>query len=297
MNYFLSIINGNRILAKFIYVVCFNIYRIILKNSIKEIKYIWFRNSLVLSYWFFGKSDIDITIVINNHDVSLIKKISSLHNKIKKIIPIIGEAIIFPEEKKDVLLNLINPLELNRDKSLKMNFRFQKEVQLADKIVFLNKFIISNWNKKDINKYRQKKIDYFAIASGLNPHVKYKFEDLIAELAKLLGEEPVNFIQNYSLVLDKNYQNFSSDMSPALYSLLFNQLCYIDLNSTLDNLQKNVLEKTIYWEIWGCYSYQAFLDLPELKEHFERIKINSKKHTSENFQNKLDFYLRDLELK
>ena len=75
------------------------------------------------------------------------------------------------------------------------------------------------------------------------------------------------------------------DFSPLIYALFYNKLCYLKMDQPLDINEKNILEKTVLWELWGCYSYQGSAEFINLQEHLKRLIGGLDKLTSQDFSN------------
>lgn len=259
-----------RLFQKLIYYICFLLYKWAMRLTHHEIKDIWFRHSFCFDYWKFLKSDIDITIFFERTTKDLLAEIAYTHKQIKRFIPVIGEFVIFNETHKDILLNCVNTLELNRDPTLVKKYSIERQADHYEKILFLHKFLVANWNKDELGKIRPEKLNYFSDVLELGP--KKKISELIDDLSSLLGVDPISFKEEYIKQLEFTGVHYVFDFSNIIYCLFYNQLCYMKPLIPLSIGEKKVLEKTLLWELWGCYSYQANTSAKEIQKHF--LKLN-----------------------
>ena len=237
----------------------------------------WYRNSLKLGYWSFGRSDIDITVLLKVSNSSLIKEINHTHYKLKKYLPIIGEVVFFSENLKDTLFRTINSLELKRDPDLIKKFSYDKNFTDVDKILFLHKFIIANSGKFKEIELRNKKIIYLMDSLQIKL-TNFTQEEIVAKLAELNGANVQSFTKEYFYFL--NSVIYPGDPVPeinSLYALFFNKICFLNFPRTLSDSDKELLESTILWELWGCYSNQTYKNEEQVRKHINNIfsKLNS----------------------
>lgn len=242
-----------------------------------EVVDIWFRNSLKLGYWAFGKSDIDVTIMVKRGTPELFLRLIKTHDKLKSLLPVMGEIVFFDESRDRTLLSLMNPLELKRDPVLMDKYQIAKKAELADKVVFLHKFLMANWSKKALPQ-RPEKIEY--TLNEVTPHHSplSSLEELPAVVAALLGEEK-KFIEEYSYYL--NYYGLPHKQCPendTVYCLFYNKICYLPLNRKISPLNASIMEKTIAWELWGCFSNQATDNPEQIKKHMGFLFEQSEDH-------------------
>ncbi|MEA9354971.1 hypothetical protein SHI21_02100 [Bacteriovorax sp. PP10] len=250
-----------------------------MKASHPEIKDIWYRNSFCFDYWKFLKSDIDITIVFEKSKKHLIKEISYTHSVFRRFFPIIGELLIYSEDLKQPLLECVNTYELGRDPFLIEKYELIKKPDHYEKIIFLHKFLVANWFKKE----RPKKTAYYMEQIELGP--PKPFMDLIDDLGSLLGVDQVEFKKHYIKLMELEEAPLEIDFPAVIYALFYNKLCYLKMNRPLDLNEKNILEKTVLWELWGCYSYQGSVDFTNLQEHLKRLIGGLDTLASEEFSN------------
>lgn len=283
-----------RLIQKLIYYLCYLFYKIIVRISHLEVKGLWYRNSMCFDYWKFLKSDIDITIVLEKSSKKTIEELAYTHSFVQRFIPIIGDLIIFSENLKTPLLECINTLELQRDPYLIKKYGIERKPDHYEKIIFLHKFLYANWPHDNIDKVRPEKVDYIMEVLGLPPH--RPFLDLVDDLSSMLGVDQDQFRKDYYKQMQVQHGPQEFDCPPLIYCLFYNKLCYIKLNSPLDINEKNILEKTILWELWSCYSYQASTPFPNLSEHIERMHDGLHLLISQDFANKYSTLAKQLGL-
>lgn len=249
-------------------------------SLIRDIDRVWIRNSFVLDYWSFGRSDIDITISVPRLNIPLGTKIARFHKMTSSLLGVIGELCIVSEEK-NVLTNLsrcINSLELLRDPELCLIIP-PPQPTLNEKIVFLHKFIMANWLHDQQNGIRQKKLDYVFNFLNINSSVK-DFPRLKTELGILI-QSPFNSI------IEKIYDDIINEKSidhyacpPAYHALLFNKRYTFDYDQKLVTKEIEILFLVIKWEIWGAYTNRFFSNFYNFNEHVGRLLFRSKHHLS-----------------
>ena len=283
-----------RLIQKLIYYLCYLLYKIIVKLSHPEVKDLWYRNSFCFDYWKFLKSDIDITIVLEKSTKKIIDELRYTHFIVRRFLPVIGDMILFSENLKAPLLECINTLELQRDPFLVEKYAIERKADHYEKIIFLHKFLEANWHNDNIDQVRPEKIDYIAEQIGLDLHKS--FLDLVDDLSSLLGVDQAQFRKDYYKQMQSQTSPQDLQCSPLIYCLFYNKLCYLKLDLPLDINEKNILEKTILWELWNCYSYQASIPYPNLQEHIDRMHDGLHLLTSQEFANKYSSLAKQLGL-
>lgn len=283
-----------RFFQKLIYYSIYLFYKTIVKMSHPEIKDIWYRNSFTFDYWKFLRSDIDITIVFEKSQKHLIKEISDTHSVFRKFLPVIGELLIYSEDLKYPLLECVNSYELARDPFLMENYVLVKKPDHYEKIVFLHKFLVSNWFTKNIDQKRPEKIVYYMEQIDLGP--QKPFMKLVDDLAILLGVDQIEFKKNYIKQMERKEDPQEIDFPPVIYSLFYNKLCYLKFDKPLNTNEKNILEKTVLWELWGCYSYQGSAEFINLQDHLNRLIGGLDRLTSQEFSNDCQILAKKLGL-
>nr|BDT30098.1 hypothetical protein BHI3_35640 [Bacteriovorax sp. HI3] len=269
-----------------IYVLIFKSYALFMRRRHPEVVDIWFRNSLKLGYWAFGKSDIDVTIMVKKGAPELFLSLIKTHDKIKKLLPVMGEVVFFDESRDRTLLLLINPLELKRDPVLMNKYQVAPQIELADRVVFLHKFLMANWSKKTLPQ-RPEKIAY--TLNQVTPHDTRlsSLEELPAVVAALLGEDQ-KFIEEYRYYLD-NYgiAHKKCPKSDTVYCLFYNKICYLPLNRKISTNNSAIMERIIAWELWGCFSNQATDNPKQMKKHMGFLFEQSEDHLTPSTSQRL----------
>jgi hypothetical protein len=259
---------------------------------IKDIKDIWFRNSLAFSYWQFGKSDIDITVAVSSLSFNSGQKISRLHAFLKFFLVVIGELVIVDTTPSglDMLLNCINSYELRRDPTLCKLITLSPLTE-PERIIFLHRFIVSNWKHSQKNSIRADKLSYVAELLNIKSNL-ITFDLLKSTLGLWIGDSFNENIDHLYSQIDSGIFS-TSEVSPAFYSLFFNKLYHENykLNQTINIQNKELIFQTIRWEIWASCSNRYFGNIYDFKKHISGmlsrvglIKLES------------DQYLRLLEL-
>lgn len=260
-----------------VYLSIFKIYAWRLKQKHSEVTAVWYRNSFRLGYWSFGKSDIDITVLINKSDRSIIENITKTHNLIKKILPIIGEIVFFNEKLKEPLFQTINSLELKRDPELMNRFSLSKPTTESEKSLYLHKFLQANWEKFGKLELRIEKIHYLLASLSMDTP-NFSQNAFILTLSELTKSDSSIFLKEYHYysVTSADYNSPPPTIAP-IYCLFFNKICYLPFEGILTPLDKELLENTVRWDFWGCYSNQTPGNEHQIKLHlanmFEKLKI------------------------
>lgn len=279
-----------RFFQKLIYYSCYLFYKIIVKASHPEIKDIWYRNSFYFDYWKFLRSDIDITIVFERSHQQLIKEVSYTHAIFRRFFPIIGELLIYSEDLKRPILECVNAYELGRDPLLIEKYDLIKASNHYEKVIFLHKFLVANWFKKE----RPKKTAYYMEQIGISD--EKPFMELVDYLGSLLGVDQAEFKKQYIRQMELEENPHEIDFPPLIYALFYNKICYLKLDLPLNINEKNILEKTVLWELWGCYSYQGSAEFINLQEHLKRLIGELDRLISQDFSNHCRSLAKDLGL-
>jgi hypothetical protein len=262
-------------LGYIIYRLIFSFYRFVICRLHPEITAIWYRNSLALGYWSFGRSDIDVTIHVHTLPIELGRKIASTHEFFRKNLKVIGELVIYSDTHKAALLECLNFYEGQRDPLLQKK---KKESEyLAEKIVFLHKFLVSNWKHAESLKTRPGKMKYMLGICNVE-NTRSDIDTLKKEIEFLIDE-------NFNEKIEKLYSDIivhrkgPDDLQNLkTYGFLFyNEFCYLSyLTSTATSLEKEIMVATIKWELWGCFTHRFIGNEENIKLHIKRVIENSK---------------------
>jgi hypothetical protein len=168
---------------------------------------IWTRHSLYFNNINPGISDIDLTLIVSDDDFYP-EKLIEIHQfmkKIKKILPVIGEANIYTNGLIDEYSMYFNYFELSRDPILKKRCRKKENRNFqTEGLVFFLRGLYSDIEKiKEFNKLRLKKWKFF--------------EKLIKT------KIPKGF-------LDINDTNFNADLLVTQFHKAFNDKIHVDLD-------------------------------------------------------------------
>ena len=104
---------------------------------------------------------------------------------------------------------------------------------------------------------------------GIGP--RQSLRELVDDLGVLIGVDPNEFKNQYIKQIEREEDPLEIDFPPVIYALFYNKLCYLKMNAPLSINNKNILEKTVLWELWGCYSYQGTAEFISLQEHLKRL--------------------------
>lgn len=254
---------------------------------------IWIRNSLVLGYVKFLKSDIDITILIKqNQPVINVNDIYAFHKKIKSVIKVIGELAIYHQKDLTIISQFINKFELKRDPILSLQLQTHKLEPLEfENIVYLFHFYIANYKKRDEINNRPEKLQFYL--ESVNS-LKIKFNEIPKYILQLLNINDEYAYERIHKVLEN--QDFShADFNQPIDALFFCKLIYSDkpIPPTNDYVKKLIL-LTVYWEIWGCYAHRHLSTEEQIKLHFQKILSRCLVYFPEYITNELEEKLTKL---
>lgn len=257
----------NKNMFYLIYFLIFKFYAHTVKAIRPEIRFIWYRNSFILGYWEFLKSDIDITILIEKKDYPSIRHIYRVHSFFRKYIKVIGELSIYSIEDLSIIASIINPIELSRDIKLKTYMKIQNSNNFSksEKLIFASKYLIANHKLPNQFNMRNKKKNY---------------------LAKILDIEITSIDDLKNFICDKNpeeaeklekYLRGELPDSPSysqVDAVFFNKLIHHKSSITVSNFSDenfNIIIDLIKWEIWGCYAHSYLADPKIIKDYIQKL--------------------------
>jgi len=252
-------------LGKLIYTSAFSLHKnmVLLLSPTKAD--IWFRNSLLQDYFSFGKSDIDVSLLLEkNPDASdSIKKISAQ----LQFCPLIKELNFYYPFSLNYAGDLINAFELKKDPVLAKKLQSQNNTR-ADQFVYLLRMAFANHHQKQFTHRDVKKWSFHfhlvgadhlisSLQSGM-PRLKL-LQLIVLEYSPssypLLANASDDFINEKPL-----YDQFiSSKEQRLLYLLLPQHFCFADIDLRDAPLfELDIFLSQMSWEIW------AMMTQPEL---------------------------------
>lgn len=255
--------------------IVFNVYKLYMRRAVPGIERVWFRNSLALGYWVPGKSDIDISIQVKKIDNKLGRKIARCHKLFRSKCKLLGELVIFSEYHADSLLQCINYYELQRDPILLQFTGPIKSPSQEEKIIFLHKFIVANWDHNNHRFIRKKKVLHLLELLKLKSQASDLY-GLKFLLGSLLGTSFSDDIESFYITAQEN-QCPPSIASTSFYSLLYNRLYFHNINFTPTQLDQRLLYWNLKWELWGCFTFRYFEDEDKIRPHIRLLLNNSRK--------------------
>lgn len=259
-------------------------------HDVKYLKTINIRHSVRLNSFVFGKSDLDLTAVFEIINLEEISKLRNKINRLKKIIPFIGELNIYSLENS-IFLKIANSYEISRDPDTLKLFGIDKEFKDSEKIVYLLRdFFSDRENLRSNYQVRQRKWHFHF--NHINCPVKNS--ELVTEsfifnfLSESLGEYDPNGLREWKKALDFFKKNelinndfYWSNDRPIFISILFPHMSMwgeaknVVTIESLNHFQKSILKAQLSWEIWGISSQLRLESLHDqiLKEHLQRLSI------------------------
>lgn len=258
-----------------LYMTVFNVYKSYMHHAIPEIERVWYRNSLALGYWMPGKSDIDVSIQIKKIDTQLGRKIAHHHRLFRSKCKLLGELVIFSEHHADFLLQCINYYELQRDPFLLQLTRSIKNPSPEEKIIFLNKFIVANWNHSNRRFIREEKILYLLDLLKLQSPT-LDLNGLKSLLGELLKTSFDNDVESFYQATQRNHCPLSITQT-SFYGLLYNKLYFHNIKFVPTQMDQRLLYLNLKWELWGCFTFRYFEDEDKIRTHIKLLLNNSRK--------------------
>lgn len=259
---------------------------------------IWSRNSFALGYLEFGFSDLDLTLFAStSFDRNRLLKTKERIEKLKLILPFIGEINIYHADDLKNLENYINYFELARDpKALeKFDLNLLKRNMAPQAIVFVLKQLesdlqmLNRFPRKRIKKwsYIYEQINQTIPESELSFRVPFNENKIIETMLCVVLHlnkvfVPTEFqiqFQKLNFMMELIYKKTDFHTIPTdllldvwIYTLSFEKIPALNISpSNLSPAHIDIIKEKIHWEIFGNYTQTPSLQDSAHMTHFKNI--------------------------
>ncbi len=222
--------------------------------------HIWARNSYESKDLVPGLSDIDFTIVTTEDELPFLA--IEILNIFKKIFIIMGEVNFYSQKSLDIIKEIYNYYELQRDPLLMSLAKLDKKPNDIDATIYLMRtFESDKHNLENRTNLRQRKWGrvFKLLDITFNELTK---NNLVKLLEKRLGLVIINNSMFYSphTWLEYNWPKLDEEQVRHAFSALNENECDIIIGQ-------------IRWEIFGILTQLPFLEnRSDMKYHFENLK-------------------------
>lgn len=251
---------------------------------------VWIRHSLYFKNITFALSDIDFTFFTEKAlSKKEIEKILIKFNKIKKILPFLGEINFLNREESLFLYKSANPYELDRDPILKMELgKVDIKKNKAYELCYLARMLEADKKNIFTRFYLRKKKWNFHFSQIEKKWEDHNLKNGINYLIKNLQLPSPNFFHRYLQIVSDEQKfflykdrTFSKDFI-TFYPHRFSPISfgraeienYKDIFESLDEVRAKVLYYQVNWEIWGIMTQYLLLKkqhLDYLPTHFKNL--------------------------
>lgn len=264
--------------GKRIYKIAFGFFSFLAKSTTGIDADIWYRNSLLQDYFCFGKSDIDVTVLLKNddHACTQAEQISSkLH-----LCPLIKEILFYAPFSLRLAPQLINYYELKKDIHLNKEIQSMNSTR-ADQFVYLLRMFFANIHQNEFTKRDNEKWLFHLSLVGILPQKEMTSrEELLSLIVSSFDsafmdtvvyaytgfKNKVELFDLYSTCPDRNKE--------ILYQLFPHHFCFVDITIRHSSFfLEEIFLSQLSWELW------AFITQPYLlkkegpgKPHLKNIE-------------------------
>lgn len=277
-------------IGRFIYIIVFHIFYFLAKIIAWPDVTMWYRNSLLLNYFSFGFSDIDVSAEFSNN-LNIPSKAQALQHFLT-LCPLIKEVNIYYPFCFKVLPDLINFFELQRDPKLFQKIRLERDFSEfieAQKITYLLRMFFSNLDnfkaglsKRDIQKWAYhfdlikcpvRKLDLEKIESkkDLLRLIFSTFNDLDKNYYMAIESFADNQIHQVPIHIYYQESNYSNE----ILGLMPHVFCFV--RETLTNAPiflEQIFIAQLSWEIFGMITQpMLFKNKGDSYQHLYNIAL------------------------
>lgn len=260
-----------RSLARIPYLMCMEAMAM---QSPLPISY-WYRNSIREGNFVFGLSDLDVTAMstkrLTHDEFNLLYK----HMQdIKSIYPWLGEINLYAKEDLNLVIDLMNPFEAQRDRVLMNQLDQLPTPSKAQKCVYLLRMLYSDRVKiKVVPHLRQKKWQGHFKQTGIIHEGVITADTIKKVLFDLIGPEVLATVDFF---LDKNFraEQVCHLDTPVEWGYFFPHLYLLSQRQPLkseNEILKQIAIAQMEWEIAGIYTQRHWLGVEDYRVHFEGI--------------------------
>lgn len=222
---------------------------------------IWARNSYEAGDLVPGLSDIDLTVISTEGELPSYSL--EVLGVFKEIFVILGEVNSYNPESLEIIKDIYNYYEIQRDPKLMSYFNLSKKPNEVDSTIYLMRTYESDkHNIENRIKFRKRKwLRVFQLLDIENEELS--MSGLYTQLQKRIGERVLNNQMLYSphTWLECNFQKL-------------NDVHVKEIFSSLTESESLIIIGQIRWEIFGILTQLPFLaNRKEMIYHFENLKI------------------------
>lgn len=243
---------------------------------------VWFRNSTEMGYSQFPWSDLDLTVWSNSENNPHLSRFFKNYRLLKKVIPILGEVNVYTPQRWNLVKELVNPHELDRDPRLAAKYQFRPNPSTSESLVFLLRMYLADHRLSVAPSLRSKKWTYHSkqvsspLPSPMNQKTLLKW---IVSLAPPTLNQTLLF-DEVSIYLNKNFYRLSPKVSyPVLKemryvpTLFFHQTSFMELwPNPLEGWQADIIFSQARWEITGFMTQKDQFDGELFHEHLTNLR-------------------------
>ncbi len=237
------------------------------------------RNSYALGYYEPLYSDIDVTVMGDREDLaSFVSRINKLRSKLS----IVGEVNAFEKKDAGEAALFANPYELYRDPLLRDSLRQTSGPSHgpsdADKVVFLVKMLEADYKALQTRPHTR--------VRKWNQHLDMLFKDSLEnELPSVtailnVASKHLNVVdEEFRRSLFKYFSELESgralhlvaeehlSQNPWWWSFFPNRFCFLPVQEPLTVDQKQILIRSLNWEIFGMLAQKLQMDISTTQQH------------------------------
>lgn len=225
---------------------------------------IWFRNSLYQNYFKFGKSDIDVTIVLES-DTNLADCAKKISKNLQHC-PLIKEINVYYPFSLRYAPRLINAYELKKDPKLN-KLLSSSECSDADQFVYLLRMYFANLTQKSFNSRDCKKwIYHFSLVGKPQLSASLKTGMSRADLLNIItGDQNQNVRETLLYAAEgflkqaELYDLYINGRNKDILAMILPQhFCFAELSGCMeDPWMEKIFLSQMTWEIWAMMTQPA----------------------------------------
>ena len=221
---------------------------------------IWARNSYESGDLVPGLSDIDLTVISTEGEPPPYSL--EVLGVFKKIFIILGEVNSYNPESLEIIKDIYNYYEIQRDPKLMSYFNLSKKPNEVDSTIYLMRTYESDkHNIENRIKFRKRKwLRVFQLLEIENEELS--MSSLYTQLQKRIGERILNNQMLYSphTWLECNFQKLNDTQVKEIFS-------------SLTETESLIIIGQIRWEVFGILTQLPFLkNRKDMRYHFDNLK-------------------------
>lgn len=225
---------------------------------------IWYRNSLYLNYFRFGKSDIDVTVVLSS-DGNVTTAAANLADKLH-LCPLIKEINTYYPFSLRFTPKLINAFELKKDPDLSKIVKSSNN-SAADQFTYLLRMYFSNLAQKSFTSRDLEKWNYhFSLVGKPQLSASLKTGMGRAELLSVIAsehpqniKETIHYASESFLKHTELYDQYVHCKHKEILAMILPQhFCFAETSGEMkDQWIEEIFVSQMSWEIWAMMTQPA----------------------------------------